>query len=530
MTSDDIVDDRSSPPSGSDSGSDDHPGPPRLDEVPEADADAIIDIIERARHPKTDELLDDWSDSMYGRMHFAPPRLDLPGFGEPSDECGEFHIAATQFCDRCGAVHEMNHNCVEYDCKLHAPYAVRRRAAGQRSDKGMVGMAPKLDALRKYLNAYRDENQRFHHIVISPPEDFFFDSREPLDAFKRTVTEICTEMGLQGAAGYHPFSGENENDVTDDRGKWRKRLFHRREWEGDVLEELQDRPHMHLVVVAHEVEGGELTKRIERETGWIIDRITKQDSNVSLGDDEDMCSSLTYMLSHCGIYETESGQRRLAAWYVGPDVHRIKTFESSKHKMRPIVHEVSRETLGIEPPDLECDHDAPDDVDEPPDVDKDVESGAVAIDTWPWPDGPVGVRDLPRERRTELPRDSHLEGVAGMADAPSELAPRTNLPDDPGGTSVGSDSTDSDDVQDDSSTDHSTQQEPCGGRLRHISKAGEYLLSEEWRTNAVDEHVDELEDTYVDYVEHMTSRDLDPLDDPRPMVPEAGDRDRPPDD
>lgn len=528
MTGDDIVDDSSSPASGSGSSNDDHPGPPRLDEVPKADADAIIDLIEQARLPETDEMLEHWSDRLYARMNFQPPSLDLPGFGEPSDECGEFHIAATQFCDRCGAVHEMNHNCVEYDCKLHAPYAVRRRAAGQRSDKGMVGMAPKLDALRKYLNAYRDENQRFHHIVISPPEDFFFDSRQPLDAFKRTVTEICEEMGLQGAAGYHPYAGDNEDGVTDDRGKWRKRLFHRRDWEGDVFEELQDRLHMHLVVVAHQVEGDELTRRIEEETGWLIKRITKNGSNVSLGDDEDMCSALTYMLSHCGIYETESGQRRLAAWYIGPDVHRIKTFDSSKRKMRPLVYEAAKETLGIDPPDLECDHDVPEDVDEPPDVDEEAESGAVAIDTWPWPDGPVGVSNLPRERRTELPRDSHLEGVAGMADAPSELGPGSDVPNDPG--SGGGGSAGVDDVQDDASSDDVPDREPCGGRLRHISKAGEYLLSEEWRANAVDENVDELEDTYVDYVEHMTSRDRDPLDDPRPQLPEARDRDRPPDD
>jgi hypothetical protein len=176
--------------SGSDPGAastSSHPGPPEGDAVYSADADAIINLIENAAHPEEEP------DRFHDHMH---PPLDLPGFGDPLDDCNEFKPESMRFCDSCGDPQEFPRNCYRYDCPDHAAYAIRRRAAGSKSG---AGVCPQLDALRRYLNAYRDDNQYFQHITVEPPADFYYESDTPLEDGRELCRGIMDELGIQPA-------------------------------------------------------------------------------------------------------------------------------------------------------------------------------------------------------------------------------------------------------------------------------------------------------------------------------------------
>lgn len=508
-----------------------HPGPPRGSAVYDADTQAMIEAIERATHPDPDGLeLKDRGDHML-------PQLRLPGFGEPEENCGEFIPEAMRFCQHCGDPYEFKHNCLRYDCPDHAAHAIRRRAAG--SDDG-AGIAPALKALQSYLYAYRSDDHYFHHLVFSPGEDWFTESKYPLERTKQVIRELLDELGLQGLVAYHPFRGEHEEEGEDDMGEWRKRLFHDREWTGDVREDLSAEGHFHAVVVGPWVDLADV-EQVHDETGWVIHRILKENSNVSIEDEKDMAEVVTYALSHAGVMDTPE-QRRLAAWMKGPDVHRISPTESIKAFMSPIVAEAAEDTLGIASPSLECENEHPPAVHlGPTDQLEPFErpsqnqppnpfglSDPEAAEGFSSPSGPGGLPGTVGGR--------HVEAVGGLSNPNSGAlperdddlgAPGTSGPAGSGGSSSSSSTAASSGGSDVSGADE-RELEACGGHLRHISKAGEYLLDGEWRRTA--RHVDDLETAYRSYVDYMTRADRDPTEDRTMLAEERHEPDAPPDD
>lgn len=494
-----------------------HPGPPEGEAVGrgEADAEAIVDAILRAIHPTDPEELKESDGRHISAMRkHQLPQLDLPGFGDVnSDDCGEFCLPATRFCTRCGKTHEFKHNCLTYDCPLHAPYAVRRRAASGGPDG--TGIAPKLKSLLLRLYKARGEqNHYFHHIFISPPEDFFFESEQPLERGKQVIREIMDELGLQGLVGYHPVRGEDEDREADDRGLWQEILFHRMDWD-DVKDRLKYSPHFHIIAVAPHVDVS-VTEEVEARTGWVIHRRADDETNVSIPDDDAMTRAVTYLLSHCGVYETDD-QRRLAAWMKGPDIPTTQVFEQVAETIRASVYQSAEKVLGLQQPSLECSHDQTVRV-EQSDPDEVAESGAVTVTSNPGPGGAVGTNyaavSLPNEEGPDDWGDpSGFENWGSSSSGSTASSSRT--------------SSASSSARKISSAEEIDASGPeCGGRLRHISKAGIYILDDEWRRKATFDR--ELDRLYRDYVSYMQSRGLDPQEG-KPELPEETDGPPPPD-
>lgn len=459
------------------------------------------------------------------------PLLDLPTFGDPRPDCGRVIPPAKRFCEDCGTVHEGHHVCNTYDCEMHGLHTVRRRA---------VSVVSQLESMRLYLNAFRPHNHSFHHLIISPPPDLNIAAQDPLRRMVTCVRELMDALGVQGQAAYHPWRGEHEDVTTDDRGEWRRRLGKRRAW-ADVRDELVFSPHFHVVGVAPAVDLS-MSGELYDETGWVLHRITKPDSNVSISNFEDMARAVTYTLSHAGVYDTPE-QRRLAAWMKGPDVNNPYTTWQTRSRAHAVVNSnaVSRKVLGLDPVSQYCN--------EPKRVDLDFDDGPGEFERFSQREsrreerltatpGPIGGPAGPRVDPSWSPGDVYLPGDAAVnLEAVGGFDGRRWDEDDDedawagdGSTSGGSatrvrvqhrtaataDDDQDDDVQDDADDDVAE----CGGILRPITAGFDYYTDPDWREWVDDaDAVERVERAYLDMVRWLEAHNLK-VGNVEPLTPE----------
>jgi hypothetical protein len=299
----------------------------------------------------------------------------LPGFGElgkartAQDDCGEVHPF---ICDECGHYVEFGRTCQQSVCSRCGAVWCRNLA---------IQKAAKLRRLRKEKHHHTPgrEHQKLHHLIISPPIDWFLGLAgagvalpDALDHTLEVVKDILAELRAQGLVVRHSYRGERENgavagDATadDDRNEWQERLFSEREWYDDVREELAWMPHFHAVVVADRVEGGDLTKQVEAETGWVIHRIADE-NNISLEEDSDMARAVTYCLSHADIVVDLDGPNdsvvREVGSFEGDPVRSSGRFTPQAHDLAwsdSVVREAARDTLGLHSGSTDCGADIP---------------------------------------------------------------------------------------------------------------------------------------------------------------------------
>jgi hypothetical protein len=229
------------------------------------------------------------------------PELDLPGFGKPyTGDDGQISCGAgiPHVCEGCGHTTEIGRTCRRSTCPRCAPAWAMELA------KGHVG---RLHEAAKMMSS-REGNRAVykHHAVVSPPRGLFVDADDPLNAAFHAVRDFLDAIGAEGFVYYHPFSGSD--DHQDNRGEWKQRLFQDRDWEGDIRDELEMRPHFHVVCVTPHFPDGDVTAGIHDRTDWVLHRITQRNgSPVSLGDLEDVARAVTYALSHAGIDTRETG-------------------------------------------------------------------------------------------------------------------------------------------------------------------------------------------------------------------------------
>lgn len=466
----------------------------------------LIDVIERAELDLDINDTELFEEDLQLWRRSTLPHLDLPGFGEPEDDCGEYSPTGMFTCPCCSNVVEFKHNCYRYDCPIHAPHAIRRRAAGSKS---MPGVVAKIAALRAWLDSYYKQHHiRFHRLVFSPPQDFFWRSDQPLERAFDLIGEMLDVFGAQGFVVYHPWAGSD----GDDRGEWKQRLFSGRDWQGDVADELVPRGHFHVYAVGKEIQvgtdadgyaldvdeldeddhdgaddGTSVSELVQEETGWVIKRIEPYaGSSVSIYDEEDLARSVTYGLSHAGVYETESGQRRLAARFKGPDWNEVDVQEHRKRENAAIVNDIAEDTLGVTAPDLTCD--------------RELATTSISLPSSSSSSSSSSGTSS-ASRSTELPTANNADisgevivGSSGPVDASS------NPPSTP-------------------ETSTSTSVERCGADLIHISEVDLELL-----TSLDDQGFDteDLQRAYQDYKAYMAARGLDDGD--RLEIPEFEDR------
>lgn len=272
------------------------------------------------------------------------PELDLPGFGETYDDCGD---EIPRFCADCGATHTVGRTCYRSACPRCGKSWARKRGSS---------VAAKLEATRRYEESKRDgwSGYKFHHLTLSPPDGYETFSQESLDRTFEALKEVLDELGASaGVIVYHPYRGDDETP-GDDRGKWKSRLFSGRDW-GDVRDELAFSPHFHAVVCAKHIDGGHVTRAVEEDTGWLVHRITKGESNVSIYDKYDLTRVTQYTLSHAGLYDTEE-TTRAAYRYFGRTANLSPTDEIAA-EMDAAARSVAPKLLGLPWSDLACQED-----------------------------------------------------------------------------------------------------------------------------------------------------------------------------
>ncbi len=435
----------------------------------DASADELIKCVESARQGTDAGAI--WTTDM-----------DLPGFGPVAyDDCGD---DLPRFCGGCGADVTASSVCYRSTCRHCAPSWARRRASHVMSQ---------LEQLRRYRADFKPNHQRFHHGVISPPSDFHPDGSGDTDQWEeglKVVKKILKAADLEGYVFYHPYRGSEDDE--DDRGEWARRLFSENDWD-EVRDELKFAPHYHVVVVGHEFPGGEVTKTVESETGWVIHRILKKNSNVSIYNHYDLARAVSYCISHTGLYETPE-TTRAAVRDAGNNLTQNLSFEPDDdeedarlfRRADAKVRSVAPKTLGLPYSSLACTEQHSGD---------DGDADECGCDD----DEQVSVAAAEAARTDHLTPDPRsLDPTAGDGDA--------QLTDDGlRGMDGVTDDLDADDLaaadDGDQGDDQEGEPEACGGRLLNIGMAPRYLEDDEWRENAP--YADQLAEVYAEWSERL---------------------------
>lgn len=376
------------------------------------------------------------------------PMMEIPGFGEAYDDCGDELPVA---CSGCGHTTTIGRTCRRSMCPRCGAAWVRDRA---------IDLCAELGAVRAVRDHNRADHQRYHHWVAVAPEDWRLEADDVLDRTRKVIRDIVYALDHDALVFYHPWSGSGYDDEEgDDRGAWKERLFNGREWAGDVREELEFRPHFHIISVGNTVPGGDFTRELYNETGWIFSRITKsEDSNVSLYDDKDLAAAVTYCLSHAAIDvgagadgSAQRTYRRFGTVINDPDV---EPDEDAKLLHDRNVREAATRTLGISMKEQFC-----------------------------YSDVLEGGGDPEQSIRSRIQAQAAPDPVAGAGDD-------DNLPDAPN------------DVLEVEAADDPGELKECEGRLIHLTDARDLLQDDDWVEQA--EHVDELRETLDEWADRMS--------------------------
>lgn len=313
-------------------------------------ADALVDVLDELPVLSREEVRDRHvrGKSVHSENTPIPPRFErkyrptrhrIPGFGERREDCG---VEIPHICKGCGHRIEVGRTCAQSMCPRCAPAWVTDRAPGI---VNRIYSAAKM----------KPGSQKLHHVVMSPPPGLLLDADdwygEAMDAIKGWMEEI----GMDGIILPHPWSGDD--DVEDDRGEWKSRLFNDRDWSGDVRDELQHRPHFHVIGCAEWVPGGDVTELVHEQTGWVTHRIAKNNQQgYSLDGIHDLARGVTYALSHVAV-DTEGDRNRYLRKKVGSAYHRAD--DRHERAAEKAVNAVAPDTLGIPSMKVECQKELP---------------------------------------------------------------------------------------------------------------------------------------------------------------------------
>lgn len=325
------------------------------------------------------------------------PELPIPGRGDELDDCGD--PLPVRFCRECGAPEWAGRTCGRSVCPRCWKAWDRDRT---------VTITSKLEGLRRYKEAQTGDvwtGLKHHHITLSPPDGFAIRGEDELDRAKEIVKILLNEVGADtGAIIYHPYRLDEDKkaDIWDDEddGLTWKEVIERAGDMDDIRDLLSYEPHFHAVVLSPYVIGGRMTEALERETGWVIERITKPGKNVSIGNVFDLARVTGYSLSHTGLREMPSGRTRAAYWYFG-EVANFQPTQGVRDDMRNAFAAVSERILGEQFAGVAKDVEPDGDGDEAPDGDDEHRHRNVPISratgfmqSGPWRDQATRLGEL----------------------------------------------------------------------------------------------------------------------------------------
>lgn len=281
-------------------------------------------------------------------LNYRPKAHDLPGFGDAYDgskgrvPCG---AEIPHYCQDCGHRVDVGRTCARSTCPRCGAAWVLKRAPK---------LVSRIQEAAKMKSAAMDDKTPVykHHVIVSPPHDWYADVDDPTEELLQVGHRIMDAIDMDGIEVYHGWRGaSDEGEPTDDRGEWKKRLFNDRTWD-DVREEIEPSPHLHLIGACPWVPGGDVTAAVHEATDWIIHRVTERNgSAVSLGDMSSVARAVSYCLSHCALdtsgERTRSLYRRHGSAFTNAD---LRTLDEA----REAVAHVGRETLGLPAASVEC--------------------------------------------------------------------------------------------------------------------------------------------------------------------------------
>ena len=264
-----------------------------------------------------------------------------PGYAQP--DCGS-DIPAWA-CEECGNPIYIGRTCKNPSCERCWAAAVRDQVVVRASK--LYGLGGDL-----YHNRYNERHDvDLNHIVASLP-DILVDSDEPIEHVLKILKVILEKKWhIEGfEAIYHPYRIKDEyrKDQYDHGGEpgrgdmtWADVLN-----EDDPYQYLKHEPHFHIFFPAKRYQFDYSTvESIERETGWVFHRITKEDSHISVWDLDDIVHQLTYCYSHCGVIETKN-KTKLASRMKG-DLHNIDALDRIKKRATASFCDAAPKLLGV---------------------------------------------------------------------------------------------------------------------------------------------------------------------------------------
>lgn len=331
----------------------------------------LVDVLDQLPTLSYDELVDRnnekwpgnalWDDERGAGMldlKYRPAALDLPGFGETRDdpECG---TQLPYICDDCGKPIEVGRTCSQSMCPRCGAAWVIDRAESIVSN---IWSAAKM----------KEGSQKLHHVAVDyvpgDGSELYVDAEKPEQEVADAITDFMDAIDMDGIVIYHGYRGADEDDVEDDRplerekgdlGEWKDRIFSGRDWEGDVREELNHEPHWHIIGACEWFPGGDVTKRIWEETGFLFERIAGANGRSINNDDmNSLARAVTYSLSHVCI-DTRGDHNRYVRSKVGSSYHGAD--DRHDEQARKACQRVAPETLGIPSMEIECREELPED-------------------------------------------------------------------------------------------------------------------------------------------------------------------------
>jgi len=378
--------------------------------IDDIDVDAMTErIVEEINRPRKGDMTEQGGDG------YMDPG-DLPGFGEPYDDCDDDIL---HFCTDCGATFPLGRTCSRSECPRCAPMWDVDKAENNTA---------RLQTVAKTMSARLGVSVKKHHLVFSPPDDWYLEAEDVVDRTRQVVKEILDLMNAEGLVAFHGWTGRE----SDDRGAWKERLFNGRDWEGDVRDELRPNGHFHCIVASPFIVGGEVTRRVEEETGWLIKRVTKQDgSGKSLADIKDVARAMTYVLSHTTIRVNENANNSAEYRAFGSIWHddKVNVYDNVRRQAERAVRSVAPTTLGVSKNSMRCE--------------------------------------------TPIPSDEQADDAVEMTDTFDSGGDSEH---DPSDGCDGSGTADDDDLVD------------CKGAVKPITDAEEYLDDDEWVTESIYSH------------------------------------------
>jgi len=386
------------------------------------------------------------------------PYLPIPGQGGVyRDDCGD--DIPVFFCRNCGNPVYVGSTCQMVSCERCWPSGLKPE---------VIEKACKMDGFRRriYASHHGNKNVDFNHVIASLPS-FRVDSDQPVERFLLLIKSILEDnFNVKGfLAVYHPWrikqeyrKDQYEHDGEPGRGDmtW-KDVLGRSDW----MRFVEHSPHFHLFFpLERKTFDYSCVPAIEKQTGVVLKRVTKGDSEVSVKNFEDLVHQLTYAYSHTG--EDGGLVQRMKGW-----LHETNPPGDMEEKALAAFCEAAPKLLGQKFANVassSCGEEVP--------AEGNGETSAGS--NYSTVVKSVG-HEIPEVERVEWSASSNTgfrEGVDHDWDAPVEVSTT--------GGKV-----------------ESAEGEVCGGDLVSISRAEQYLDREEWCESAV--YVDGLRTAYKEW-------------------------------